>query len=84
MSGVALTALIFAPILGAVAVLMQGEDEAVWRSAFIFSLLPLAISLYLFAAFEPGRAGYQFVEQYRWIPQFGISYHVGLDGISLF
>ena len=79
-----LTALIFAPILGAVAVLIQGDDEAIWRSAFIFSLLPLALSLYLFAAFTPGIGGYQFVEQYAWIPQFGISYHLGLDGISLF
>jgi NADH-quinone oxidoreductase subunit M len=79
-----LTALIFAPILGAVAVLLQGDDEAIWRSAFVFSILPLGLSLYLFAAFTPGQAGYQFVEQYSWIPQFGISYHIGLDGISLF
>ena len=79
-----LSALIFVPLLGAAAVLLQSEDEAIWRSAFIFSLIPLAISLYLFAVFDPGRAGYQFVERYSWIPQFGISYHVGIDGISLF
>jgi len=84
MGGIWLTALIFVPILGAVAVLMQSEDETIWRSAFAFSLIPLLISLYLFVAFDPHNAGYQFVEAYSWIPQFGISYHLGIDGISLF
>jgi NADH-quinone oxidoreductase subunit M len=83
MGDVLLSALIFAPLLGAAAILLQSEERAIWRSAFIFSLIPLALSLYLFVAFEPGRSGYQFVEQYSWIPQFGISYHVGIDGISL-
>jgi NADH-quinone oxidoreductase subunit M len=84
MGGVGLTLLIFVPLIGAFAVLLQSEEQAIWRAAFIFSLIPLAISLYLFAAFDPHDAGYQFVEQYPWIPQFGISYHLGIDGISLF
>jgi NADH-quinone oxidoreductase subunit M len=79
-----LTGLIFIPLLGALLVLLQSEEAAIWRSAFIFSLLPLSISLYLFGAFDPREASYQFVEQYTWIPQFGISYHIGMDGISLF
>jgi NADH-quinone oxidoreductase subunit M len=84
MGGIRLTVLTFAPLLGALAVLMQSEERAIWRSAFAFSLIPLAAAFYLLAAFEPGQAGYQFVEQYAWIPQFGISYHLGMDGISLF
>jgi len=84
MAGFWLTALIFVPILGAFGVLMQNDEESIWRSAFIFSLIPLAISLYLFAIFDPHQASYQFVERYSWIPQFGISYHIGMDGISLF
>jgi len=84
MAGFWLTALIFVPTLAAFGVLMQSDEESIWRSAFIFSLIPLAISLYLFAIFEPHQASYQFVEHYDWIPQFGISYHVGMDGISLF
>jgi NADH-quinone oxidoreductase subunit M len=84
MGGIWLTVLTFVPLLAALAVLMQSEERAIWRSAFAFSLIPLAVALYLFAAFDPGQAGYQFVEQYAWIPQFGISYHLGLDGISLF
>jgi NADH-quinone oxidoreductase subunit M len=75
--------LIFFPVLGAIFVLMLSDERATWNSAFIFSLVPLAIGFYLFAAFAPNEAGYQFVEQYPWIPQFGISYHLGVDGISL-
>jgi NADH-quinone oxidoreductase subunit M len=83
MGGGLLTAIIFLPLLGALFVLMQREDRAVWNSAFIFSLLPLALSFYLFYQFDPHSADYQFVEQYQWIPQFGITYHLGVDGISL-
>jgi NADH-quinone oxidoreductase subunit M len=79
-----LSALIFTPLLGALFVLVQPEARATWRAAFIFSLLPLAISFYLFAAFDSTQAGYQFVERAQWIPEFGISYHLGADGISLF
>jgi NADH-quinone oxidoreductase subunit M len=79
-----LTILIFVPLLGAAAVLLQSDERTIWNSAFIFSLIPLALSFYLFAAFDPPQAGYQFAEQYQWIPQFGISYHLGMDGISLF
>jgi len=84
MSGGLLTALIFIPLLGALFILMQSEERAIWNSAFIFSLLPLALSLYILYAFVPGIADYQFVEQYDWIPAFGITYHLGIDGISLF
>ena len=84
MSGGLLTALIFLPLLGALFILMQSEKRAIWNSAFIFSLLPLAVSFYILREFQPGMADYQFVEQYDWIPAFGISYHLGIDGISLF
>ena len=84
MNGFLLTALIFLPLLGAFGILMQSEERAIWSSAFIFSLIPLALSFYVLFAFEPHESSYQFVEHYAWIPQFGISYHVGIDGISLF
>ncbi len=84
MNGGALTALIFLPLIGAIFILMQSEERAIWNSAFIFSLLPLALSFYVFFEFNPQSGDYQFVEQYDWIPQFGITYHIGIDGISLF
>ncbi len=60
------------------------EARSVWWVAFVMSLFPLALSAYLLWIFNPADRGYQFIEQYEWIPQFGVSYHVGVDGISLF
>jgi NADH-quinone oxidoreductase subunit M len=84
MNGGVLTALVFFPLIGALFILMQSEERAIWNSAFIFSLLPLAVSFYVLYGFNPQLADYQFVEQYEWIPTFGITYHLGVDGISLF
>src|SRR5258708_14372323 len=84
MSGGLLTALIFLPLLGSLFILMQREERAIWHFAFVFLLIPLALRFYVLAEFNPKVADYQFVEQYEWIPTFGISYHLGIDGISLF
>jgi NADH-quinone oxidoreductase subunit M len=84
MNGGLLTALIFLPLIGAAFILMQSEERAIWNSAFIFSLLPLALSFYVLWQFNPRLADYQFAEQYEWIPALGITYHIGIDGISLF
>ena len=37
----------------------------------------------MWVQFDPASAEYQFVERHAWLPDFGISYHVGVDGISL-
>ena len=42
-----------------------------------------AVSTRLWTGFNPDDPGFQFIDLYPWIPQFGISFHVGLDGISL-
>jgi len=48
------------------------------------SLLTLLLTLVLAVRFDVGRAGeYQFSETHSWIPQFGVSYAVGVDGIAL-
>jgi len=48
------------------------------------SIAILAVSTRLWTGFNPDNPGFQFVDIFPWIPQFGISLHVGLDGISLF
>src|SRR3546814_820362 len=52
--------------------------------ALLFSVGTGAITIWLLAAFETGEAGYQFEVERNWIADFGISWHVGIDGISLF
>ncbi len=48
------------------------------------SITIVAVSTRLWTGFNPDNPGFQFVDIFPWIPQFGISLHVGLDGISLF
>ena len=45
--------------------------------------MTFVVSLVLWCQFDPASADYQFVERHAWLPDFGISYHVGVDGISL-
>ena len=44
MTDLLLSALIFAPLLGAAAILLQSEEAAIWRSAFIFALMGINLS----------------------------------------
>src|SRR4029434_1608090 len=43
-----------------------------------------ALAVYVLCAFDRGDAGYQFEVNRSWVSEFGISWHVGVDGISLF
>src|SRR5437867_90530 len=83
-----LTSLIALPIAGAVLLLFVGRDEQhallARRIALIVSILVFAETLLLWSRFNASSAGFQFVERHAWIPAFGVSYFVGVDGISLF
>ena len=51
--------------------------------ALIVSLAVFALSCLLWTGFNADSPSFQFVERAAWIPQFGITYHIGIDGISL-
>lgn len=51
--------------------------------ALIGSLVTLAISVPMYTAFDATTASMQFVERASWIPQFNVSYYLGVDGISM-
>ena len=82
-----LTLTVALPLLGALLVLAigrgEGREKLVQWIALGASLATLALALMLWWWFDPSTADYQFVERRQWMPAFGISYHVGLDGISL-
>src|SRR5579859_1056265 len=52
--------------------------------ALVVATLVFAETLLLWSRFDVTSADFQFVERHAWIPAFGISYFVGVDGISLF
>ena len=83
--GYLLTLLIVVPVLGAAMVLIVGRRRAgvARQVAMAASLVTFALSLVMWAAFDAGSDAYQLVERYTWLPEFGISYHLGVDGISL-
>ncbi|MBI2972614.1 MAG: NADH-quinone oxidoreductase subunit M, partial [Armatimonadetes bacterium] len=80
-----LSALIFIPVAGAVAaaVIDRRRESAIRWTGLIASVTALAVALAVFAVFVPGEAGLQFEERAGWVPSLGITYHLGIDGISL-
>jgi len=76
------------PLAGAILLLLVGNadgrrDGLMRWLALGISLLTLAVTLVLWAAFDAASAEFQFVERIPWIPAFGIDYSVGVDGISI-
>jgi NADH-quinone oxidoreductase subunit M len=85
-----LSLIVFLPLAGALLLLVVGgrdgeRDDLVRWIALGVSLVVFAFTLFLWAGFSPSPSApeFQFQETYAWIPAFGISYHVGIDGISL-
>ena len=80
-----LTVLVLLPVGSGIAVLLlpKRRSELVLPVATLLSLLPLGAAGWLLYEFEKGEAGFQFVEKTVWYEPWGVSYHVGVDGISL-
>jgi len=79
----------FLPLLGVLAImLLRGGDEETARLArwiaLWTSLATFAVSVEVWAAFDPSRADFQLMEKVDWLPDFNIAYRMGVDGISLF
>jgi len=80
-----LSLLIWGPVVGGVAVLFLGDrhPEQVRRLALGIAGLIFLLSLLLYTGFEIGTAAMQFQEFARWIPQYRVNYHLGIDGFSM-
>jgi NADH-quinone oxidoreductase subunit M len=80
-----LSAIIFIPLVGAIAVAFLPQENRGtirWFTA-AFSFAALALSLAVFAQFNLSANSPQFVEKVPWIARFNIQYFVGVDGLSL-
>ncbi len=79
-----LTALIVTPLAAAaiVALLPKGRRELVMPVGIGLSMLPVALAGYLFVEFERV-AEFQFVERLAWFEPWDVSWHLGVDGISM-
>jgi NADH-quinone oxidoreductase subunit M len=75
----------FLPFATAVGLLLvRGLPESTWRAVALASTtLTFLLSVRLFTEFDPTRSGYQFVQTAEWLPEWGVRWFVGIDGVSL-
>jgi NADH-quinone oxidoreductase subunit M len=59
------------------------RDLVFKQVALVASVVTLGLTVAMAVKFSPGGARFQFVQVYQWIPQFGVHYAVGVDGIAL-
>jgi NADH-quinone oxidoreductase subunit M len=80
-----LTVLIFFPLAGVLLLfLLPRNDPRLLRNVtLIVTLGEFLLSLPVALSFDGATAAMQFVSRAPWIPSYGIEYHVGVDGISL-
>ncbi len=76
---------LFLPLVGAVILLFVKKEDAelIKRFTLVWTIITFVLSLGFLIGFQYGDPGFQFTESLPWIPQLGIGYQVGLDGISL-
>lgn len=77
-----LSVIIFTPIVGAL-IAFALPRSAAWIWSLLVMLADLALSLAAIQAVTGG-AGYALVERVRWLPELGVSYALGVDGLSVF
>jgi len=74
---------IFVPLIGVLPILFLKDGRLIKGISLFFASLPLIGSIFLLFSFDKANPGFQFVVNIPWIPLFKISYHIGLDGMSL-
>ena len=85
-----LSSLLLLPLIGALLILLvvRGDDEHAASEARYIALFTTCVtffaSIFLWTSFDTTTANFQFVEKQDWFTGLNISYHLGIDGISLF
>ncbi|MFH1208981.1 MAG: NADH-quinone oxidoreductase subunit M [Candidatus Omnitrophota bacterium] len=76
--------IIFTPLIGAFAVLFvpKSATSSIKWIALATTAVVMAFTGYALMIFQPAQMGFQMVERASWIPQFGVQYLLGTDGIS--
>ena len=84
-----LSVVTFAPLVGVFFILLiRGGEEITARNArriaLWTSIVTFIVSLGIWFNFDVSFSGFQFVEKVVWVPSLNLSYHMGVDGISMF
>jgi len=80
-----LSTLIFFPVVGAafIAIIPRDKEELIKLSALLIAIVEFVLTIPLYISFDRTTAQMQFKEEHLWIPQWGIKYCLGVDGISV-
>jgi len=80
-----LSILIFTPLLSGLVILMlpASRRDLVRGISLAAASLMLALSVVAYFSYDIAAGGYQFIEKAPWVPALGISYYLGVDGISM-
>lgn len=83
-----LTVVTFFPLIGVLAILLlkrfnQESPERIKQIALTTSVMTFVISLLVLGMYNAGIASLQLIDRIRWIPAWGIEYHLGIDGLSI-
>jgi len=76
------------PLVGGVVIMcVRGDEETVasnarWTALWT-SLIVFVLSLILWVKFDQAEPGFQFIENVSWLPDYGVGYKMGVDGISV-
>lgn len=80
-----LTSIVLAPVIGVLFILFipDKEERTIKWTAAIATFVSLVLSIYAYFTYDKALGGLQFNEHITWVERFGISYSLGVDGISL-
>ncbi len=78
-----LSAIVFLPLFFAVLVAVWPNLKTIRPLSLGLAVIHFLMSLVVLIRFDTTSPALQMVEQYRWVSRFGISYFLGVDGLSL-
>jgi NADH-quinone oxidoreductase subunit M len=80
-----LSVLIFLPLVAGIAILLMPNErrDAIRYTAAGAAAVMLLLALALYGFYDQLAGGFQFVERAPWLPALGISYYLGVDGLSI-
>jgi len=79
-----LSLMIFLPLAAVLLILLTKSDRAARGISLGVTTIVLGLACVMMYGFNDATADFQFVEKFLWLPYFGLTYHVGVDGISVF
>ncbi len=79
-----LSLILLTPVVGLALLFLipSQKTDLIRKVSFWATFIPFALSVYVFASYNPYLGGYQFIEMIPWVTPLGISYHLGVDGIN--